>query len=167
MPEDSFPEKAFFRTVQLEPDEQVADRWKATTEKSASRTCDPGWGYAGSERDHAVDVVSLKGWRTRDEVQIPLASAIGALRTEIVKAMHAAGAEDIRFALGPVELELQVEAAQEAGGEAGIKFWLVSIGGKGSRSSGTTHTVKLTLTPVRAAGGEPDVLVASDLEERD
>ena len=51
----------------------------------------------------------------------------------------------------------------------GIKFWLASIGAKGSRSSSTTHTVRLSLTPVRvdAAGNEKrDVLVVSELEER-
>jgi hypothetical protein len=102
-------------------------------------------------------------------VEIPLASAIRALRSEIVEAVRAAAQEEIRFALGSVELELQVEAAREAGGEAGIKFWLVSIGGKGSHSSGTTHTVKLTLTPVRArtdGGDDGDVLVASEVEAR-
>jgi hypothetical protein len=104
-----------------------------------------------------------------DEVEIPLANAIRALRREIVEAVRAGSGEEIRFALGPVELELQVEAAREVGGEAGVKFWLVSIGGKGSRSSGTSHTVRLTLTPVRtsaAAGEDKDVLVASELEER-
>ena len=65
-----------------------------------------------------------------DEVEIPLASAIRALREEIVEAVRAAGEEDIRFALGPVELELQVEAGREHGVDAGIKFWLVSIGGR-------------------------------------
>ena len=44
----------------------------------------------------------------------------------------------------------------------------VSIGARGSRSSASTHTVRLTLTPLRASaeGGEDkDVLVAtSDLE---
>jgi hypothetical protein len=103
------------------------------------------------------------------EAQIPLASAIRSLRGQLVEAVRSAEGEEIQFALGPVELELRVEAARERGGEAGIKFWLVSIGGKGSLSSGTLHTVRLTLTPVRgsdAAGEKQDVLVASELEER-
>jgi hypothetical protein len=102
------------------------------------------------------------------DIQIPLADAIRALRSELLKAVRAGQGEDIRFALGEVELEMQVEAAREATGEAGIKFWVVSIGGKGSRSSGTTHTVRLTLAPVRtdARQGTHDVLVASDVEAR-
>jgi hypothetical protein len=104
-----------------------------------------------------------------ESVPIPLASAIRALRAELQAAVRAGGGEDLRFALGPVELELQVQAGSEGGGEAGIKFWLLSAGAKASRSSSATHTVRLSLTPVRvdANGGEDlDVLVASELEER-
>jgi hypothetical protein len=104
------------------------------------------------------------------EAQIPLAGAIRALRAEIVEAVRAGVGEEIQFALGPVELELEVEAAREVGGGAAIKFWLVSIGGKAARSETATHTVKLTLTPVRAhdvVGGDGDILVASELEARD
>jgi hypothetical protein len=102
------------------------------------------------------------------EAQIPLASAIRALRAELVEAVRAGEGEEIRFALGPVELELEVEAGAEGGINGGIKFWLVSIGGKGSRSSSATHRVKLTLTVQLASetGGDGDVLVASELEER-
>jgi hypothetical protein len=72
--------------------------------------------------------------------------------------------EEVRFALGPVELELQVEVSKEAGGEAGIAFWLVTIGGKGSRTSTTTHTVKLSLSPVSATG--EGLVVHSQVEGR-
>lgn len=104
-----------------------------------------------------------------DPVPIPLASAIRALRTELQAAVRSSEGEELRFALGPVELELQVETASEGEGEAGIKFWLVSVGAKGSRSSGMTHTVRLSLTPVRVgadADEDRDVLVTSELEER-
>lgn len=100
---------------------------------------------------------------------IPLASAIRVLREQLQDAVRAGQGEELRFALGPVELELRVQAAHEGGGEAGIKFWLVSIGARASSSSQTTHTVRLSLTPVRVgADGDQDrdVLVASELEER-
>jgi hypothetical protein len=102
-------------------------------------------------------------------VRIPLASAIRALRAELQAAVRSGDGEELRFALGPVELELQVEAASQGGGEAGIKFWLVSVGTKAGRSSGMTHTVRLSLTPVRAdafGDDERDLLVVSELEER-
>jgi hypothetical protein len=98
-----------------------------------------------------------------------LASAIRALRAELQDAISAGSGEQLRFALGAIELELQVQAASEGVGEAAVKFWVVSVGGKGGRSSEATHTLRLSLTPVRvgAYGGEDrDVLVASELEER-
>lgn len=100
---------------------------------------------------------------------IPLASAIRVLRQQLQDAVREGAGEELRFALGAVELELHVEAAHEGGGDGGIKFWLVSVGAKASRSSGTSHTVRLSLTPVSvdAAGNETrDVLVASEPEER-
>lgn len=102
-------------------------------------------------------------------VPIPLAAAVRALRAELLDAVRAAEGERLRFALGPIELELQVQTTCEGSLETGIKFWLVSVGAKGARSSGATHTVRLSLTPVGVgAGGEldRDVLVASALEQR-
>jgi hypothetical protein len=98
------------------------------------------------------------------DVQIPLADAIRALRSELVEAVREGADEEVRFALGPVELELQVEVSKEASGQAGIAFWLVSIGGGGKRASTTAHTVKLNLTPVDASG--EDLTVSSQLESR-
>jgi Trypsin-co-occurring domain 2 len=103
------------------------------------------------------------------ELDVPLASAIEVLRNELVEAVRAGKDQEIRFALGPIELELQVAVEKKADGQAGIKFWLVSVGGGAGRSSGTTHTLRLKLTPTRGGEGSEgkDVLVASDLEERD
>jgi hypothetical protein len=101
---------------------------------------------------------------------IPLASAIRALRAELQEAMTVGEGAQLRFALGAIELELQVQAASEGAGEGSIKFWVVSIGGKGARSSQATHTLRLSLTPIRVGAGgdrDVDVLVASDLEPRD
>jgi hypothetical protein len=102
------------------------------------------------------------------ELDVPLASAIEVLRGELVEAVRAGRDQEIQFALGPIELELQVAVEKKVDGQAGIKFWLVSVGGGAGRSSGTTHTLRLTLTPVRRAAGSErkDVLVATDLEER-
>jgi hypothetical protein len=97
-------------------------------------------------------------------VDVPLASAIEALRGELVAALDAGEGEEVRFALGPVELEFQVELSREAGGEAGVKFWVVALGGKGSRASATTHTVRLSLSPVLASDidGDRPLVVGSE-----
>jgi hypothetical protein len=53
---------------------------------------------------------------------------------------------NLRFGLGPVERELQPEIWREAGGEAGIAFWGVTVGGKSSHTPARTHGVRLVLT---------------------
>jgi hypothetical protein len=98
-----------------------------------------------------------------DELSIPLAEALRALRRELLEAIRESKDAELRFALGTVELELQLEISKERGGEGGISFWVLSIGGKGSRTAGTTHTIRLSLTPV---AGSDDVLVGSALTER-
>ena len=112
-------------------------------------------------------MVASRGRRPRGgrtEVNIPLAEAIRALRAELVAAARQGRDEEVRFALGPVELELQVEVSKEAAADAGVKFWLVSVGGRGSRTAATTHTVRLSLSPVSATGD--DLIVRSDVAEQ-
>jgi hypothetical protein len=103
-----------------------------------------------------------------DEVRIPLASAIEALRGELVEAVRSSENEEIRFALGTVELELQVAVDKKFDGQAGIKFWLVSLGAGGSRSSSDTQTIKLSLTAMRDTpqGLQSPVLVGSPQASR-
>lgn len=64
---------------------------------------------------------------------IPLADAIKRLRDELIGAAQEGVGKDVRFRLGPVKLDLEVAATNTGGGEVGIKFWLVSIGGKAAR----------------------------------
>ena len=91
-----------------------------------------------------------------EDVTIPLSDAIRALRRELVEAVKEGNDQEVKFALGPVELELQVELSSTGGGEAGIKFWVISLGGKGERTSGRTQTVRLSLTPVLGTDGDSD-----------
>jgi hypothetical protein len=91
-----------------------------------------------------------------DDAPIALSSAIRALRRELVEAVKEGKDQDVRFALGPIELELQVEVASTGGGEAGIKFWVMSLGAKGERTSGRTQTVRISLTPVLGTEADSD-----------
>ena len=101
-------------------------------------------------------------------VDVPLASAIEALRAELVAAVQAGQGQEVRFALGPIELELQVEVSVEKGLDAGVKFWVIGLGGEGTRSSGSTHTVRLSLSPVPAseAGDDRPLVVGSEVAHR-
>lgn len=98
-----------------------------------------------------------------DEVGIPLANAIRSLRRELVAAVQEGQDEKVRFALGPIELELQVEITREAGGDAKIGFWVVAFGGSAGRATGSSHTVRLSLNPVLASeSGDVPLVVGSD-----
>jgi hypothetical protein len=80
---------------------------------------------------------------------VELADLIGQLRSELTEAMHAGENEDLRFELGPVELELTVAVTKEAKPGAKVKFWVVELGADLGVSSATTQTIKLVLDPRR------------------
>jgi hypothetical protein len=94
--------------------------------------------------------------------RIGLLEAVTALRTELAASILAAAAEQLRFAVGEITLEFQVEVERTAGVSAGIKFWVVELGGEGSRTSKTTHTVSIPLTPV-SSDGQPVLTGASQV----
>lgn len=94
---------------------------------------------------------------------VPLRDAIRALRVEIMEAAEDASTQAVRFELGPIELEFQVVAKKEKGGDAKISskigFYVLSaeatIGGSGKGADERMQKVKLVLNPVvvdRAGG---------------
>ena len=97
------------------------------------------------------------------DATVGLADAIKALRGELSAAMVEGKQEELRFRLGPVEMEFTVEVAKEGGGEAGVKFWVVSLGGKGSVGSGATHRVKLELQPL--GSGDKEYVINAEVDE--
>jgi hypothetical protein len=113
----------------------------------------------------AVGVASAPEARSEGK-HVPLAATIRALRRELMEAVREGKDEEMHFALGPIELELQVEVSSSGGGEAGIKFWVLSLGGKGERSSDTTQTLHLRLTPVLSSAADADVLVGHEQSAR-
>ncbi len=60
--------------------------------------------------------------------QVELAQVISQLRQELSAAMREGEGEDLRFELGPVELELTVAVSKEAGPNAKVRFWVVELG---------------------------------------
>jgi hypothetical protein len=90
-----------------------------------------------------------------NEPSIPLSKAIEDLRAELLAALREGVGQELQFRLKPIELELKVAVTKQIGGNAGVKFWVVDFGSKGSFDSATTHTLKLTLEPVgRDGSGE-------------
>ncbi|MEN8444174.1 MAG: trypco2 family protein [Cyanobacteria bacterium J06555_13] len=104
-----------------------------------------------------------------NQSSVPIALAIQSLRQELSQALLEGKGQDLKFELGPVELEFQVEVSWEAGAKGsakgGVSFGIVSLGeaageAEAKRLKGRTHTVKLTLNPVAAQGG--NVRVTND-----
>jgi len=81
--------------------------------------------------------------------RIGLKEALAALRQELGESILAAAHEWLRFEVGEITLQFQVEVERTTEGEGGIKFWVVELGGKRAATSTTTHTVTIPLKPVR------------------
>ena len=83
---------------------------------------------------------------------IPLQDAIRVLRSEILAAREEASAQEVRFELGSIEMEFQVVARKEVGGEAKLGFHIfaaeATLGGSGKGADERTQKVKLVLNPI-------------------
>jgi len=88
---------------------------------------------------------------------VGLSDAITALRRELNAAMTAGKDDDLRFGLGPVEMEFLLEVTREGGGEAGVRIGVVTIGAKGDVSKVSTHRVKLELNPQDRHGRSAEI----------
>ena len=80
-----------------------------------------------------------------------LAQAVEGVRAELSEAMAAGEGEQLRFDVGEVELEFTVEIRRELQAKAGVRVWVVELGGAGGQSRGSTHRLKVTLNPVDIA----------------
>ena len=87
------------------------------------------------------------------EAAVGLADAVRAVRRELQAAMAEGTGQELRFTVGPVELEFEVEMTKSAGG--GAKVYVLN--GTIDRASTTTHHLKVTLTPLDASGKSPQV----------
>ena len=92
-------------------------------------------------------VLSGDGLRDAPQGAVPLAAAIEALRDELTRAWWDGRNQKIRFKPSPVELSLQVGVTSAGKGSAGVKWWLIELGGELSRQSVVTQMVKLSLEP--------------------
>jgi Trypsin-co-occurring domain 2 len=91
------------------------------------------------------------------EMRIPLAEVIQSLRSELMDAMRVGSVEELKFGVGPVDMEFQLDVTKEVEAGTGVKFWVINADAKGSYTSASTQRVKLTLTPVTVSGGEVKV----------
>lgn len=85
---------------------------------------------------------------------VALADVLANLRAELAEAMSAGEGEDLRFELGPVELELTIAVDKEAKPGAKVKFWVLELGAETKLGSTSTQRIKLTLDPRHSAAPE-------------
>ncbi|MFE5898657.1 MULTISPECIES: trypco2 family protein [unclassified Streptomyces] len=88
-----------------------------------------------------------------DSAWIGLAEAVQQLRAELEAAMSEGAESQLRFELGPIELEFQVDLRRTGGVDGSLRWGVVSLGGKKERSSGSGHRVTLVLNPKDGATG--------------
>ena len=98
---------------------------------------------------------------------VGLSEALIALREELLAAWQEGEGEGrrLRFRVSePIELTFQAAVTQEGKANAGVKWWLLSLGGEASRGSQVTQTLHLKLAPVMY---DPETGQASDVVEID
>lgn len=78
---------------------------------------------------------------------VELSKMLASLRQELNKAQHEGDGKDIKFAIDDIELELQLTVAEEGGGKAGVKFWVVNAETGGKVTSQSIQKIKLKLKP--------------------
>ncbi|NUR57572.1 MAG: hypothetical protein HOV87_02515 [Catenulispora sp.] len=83
---------------------------------------------------------------------IELANVIKDLREELQKAIDAGREEELRFELGPIELEVSVVVDRSDGGHGKVRFWVVDMGGEHKKDTTDNQRIKLSLTPQLAGG---------------
>ncbi len=90
-----------------------------------------------------------------------MSAAIEALRDELTRAWWDGQHHTVRFKPSPVELTLQVAVTSAGTGSAGVKWWLIELGGAVSRESVVTQTLKVSLEPLMLdeTGGLKEFLI--------
>lgn len=88
---------------------------------------------------------------------LDLADAIGLLRDQVVEAQQRAAGHPVRFAMGEVTVELEVELERSGTLGGGLRFGVVSADGRRERSNRSANRVTVTLTPRLDDGGDVEI----------
>lgn len=96
--------------------------------------------------------------------RIGLQEAIAALRAELIESVVASQGERLRFEVGEITMEFQIEVERSAEAKGGIQFWVVELGGGGAVKDKDMHKVVVPLKPVRA-DGKPILTGSDDVPE--
>jgi hypothetical protein len=92
-----------------------------------------------------------------DETWLDLADAIGLLRDQVMEAQQRAAGHPLKFVMGEITLELEVELERSGTLGGGLRFGVVSANGQGERSNRSANRVTVTLTPQLGDGGGVEI----------
>jgi hypothetical protein len=85
--------------------------------------------------------------------EIELSDAIAAVRAELAVAVEQGVDAAFQFPVNEVQLEFHVAVTKTGEGRAGVRFYVVELGGAGSYAQEEIQTVTVTLgAPVDRAG---------------
>jgi hypothetical protein len=94
---------------------------------------------------------------------LDVADAVTLLRDQIVEAQRrladpaGAGHRGVLFTLGEITLELGVELTGTKGVDGGLRWSVLSLGGRKETARRSTHTLNVKLTPHLPGAGGIDV----------
>lgn len=86
--------------------------------------------------------------------KLQLAETMEALRAELARAAEAGAESGLQFPVTGVQLEFHVGITRSGEGNAGVRFWVVELGGSGSYTQEEIQTVTITLGPPLDHNGE-------------
>ncbi|MFI6245390.1 trypco2 family protein [Streptomyces sp. NPDC051016] len=98
-----------------------------------------------------------------DREWLDLADAITLLRDQVAEAQDriarpaGTGNRGVLFTMGEITLDLGLELTGTKGVDGGLRWSVISLGGKQESGTKATHTVSVKLTPHRPDGGDIDV----------
>jgi hypothetical protein len=96
-------------------------------------------------------------------VQLGLAETMEALRAELAQAAAAGAAAGFQFPVEGVQLEFHVGVTKAGEGKAGVRFYVVELGGSGGYAREEIQTVTVTLgAPVDHLGDPVKIYRGSD-----
>jgi hypothetical protein len=77
--------------------------------------------------------------------QLQLAETVEALRAELARAAAAGAGAEFQFPVAGAQLEFHVGVTKAGAGRAGVRFYVVELGGGGSYAREEIQTVTVTL----------------------
>jgi hypothetical protein len=91
--------------------------------------------------------------------RLSLPEIVAQLRSDLTEAVRAAVDEELRFEVGPIEVELEVGFERTGGTGGKVSVWVLELNASGEVSETRTHRLKFVLQPVNDTDDEGRLLI--------